>query len=299
MWYIITVKQSVGKYPHYSCIHSASKGVARFLKQKALKTTAVSVFMKTFRTVWNIITGTLVAIVIIVALALVGVRLLGWQVFSVISGSMEPTYHVGSIIYVKQVDYREIKIGDPITYTINDDTVVTHRVVDIVRGYYEDETVVDENGNEVKQTYMVEVPEGSADMINGEEVHYRFQVQGDANDHPDGTLERDEEGNIVTMSGLVWHKNVIGVPVFTIPYLGYVSDFIQNNVYLAVSGGAILILLVFIPDLLGMDDKKKTAPEAVPAGEATSAPPADDDVKTELIVEEASADVDEEKKTEE
>ena len=244
------------------------------------------------------VTSIMVCVAILFAFLISGIRIFGMQVYGVLTGSMEPTYHVGSIIYVKQVDYRDIKIGDPITYTINDDTVVTHRVIDIVRGYYEDETVIDENGNEVKQTYMVEVPEGSADMINGEEVHYRFQVQGDANDHPDGTLERDEEGNIVTMSGLVWHKNVIGVPVFTIPYLGYVSDFIQNNVYLAVSGGAILILLVFIPDLLGMDDKKKESPEAVPAGEATSAPPAEDDT-AEPIVEEASADVDEEEKTEE
>ena len=47
---------------------------------------------------WNIISTVLVAVVVILALLLAGARLLGMQVFTVLSGSMEPTYHTGSII---------------------------------------------------------------------------------------------------------------------------------------------------------------------------------------------------------
>ena len=68
---------------------------------------------------WNGFTTLLVVLVLLLAIALVGVRLVGLQVFMVLSGSMEPTYHVGSLIYVKEVDPAEVKIGDPITFVLN------------------------------------------------------------------------------------------------------------------------------------------------------------------------------------
>ena len=47
--------------------------------------------------------------------------------------------------------------------------------------------------------------------------------------------------------------------MFSIPYLGYVSHYIQNppGKYVAISGGAILILLVFLPDIFTDENKKK------------------------------------------
>lgn len=87
---------------------------------------------KSVKKIWNVISTVLVAIVVIIALLLVGARVFGLQVYAVLSGSMEPTYHVGSIIYVKSVDPSEIKIGDPITFVMNEQlTVATHRVVRI------------------------------------------------------------------------------------------------------------------------------------------------------------------------
>ena len=53
---------------------------------------------------WNIISGILVALAVLLAVLLVGARVIGLQVFSVLSGSMEPTYHTGALIYVKKVD---------------------------------------------------------------------------------------------------------------------------------------------------------------------------------------------------
>ena len=45
---------------------------------------------------------------------------------------MEPTYSVGDLIYVKEVDPELIQVGDPITFVLNEDLVVaTHRVIEI------------------------------------------------------------------------------------------------------------------------------------------------------------------------
>ena len=54
-----------------------------------------------FKKVWNLITSILVALVVLLAIALVGVRLIGLRTYVVLSGSMEPAYPTGSLIYVK------------------------------------------------------------------------------------------------------------------------------------------------------------------------------------------------------
>lgn len=82
--------------------------------------------------IWNIISGIIVALFLLAAVALVGVRFFGYSVFAVLSGSMEPTYPTGSLIYVKKVDCRDLKVGDPITFMLSEDTVATHRIVEIV-----------------------------------------------------------------------------------------------------------------------------------------------------------------------
>ena len=56
--------------------------------------------MKKLKKLFNIITSTLTALAVLLAVLLAGVRLFGVQVFTVLSGSMEPCYHTGSIIYV-------------------------------------------------------------------------------------------------------------------------------------------------------------------------------------------------------
>ena len=172
---------------------------------------------KSLKKIWNVISSILVALVVLLALLLVGARVVGLQVFTVLSGSMEPTYHTGSLIYVKKVDPYTITDGQPITFMLDENTVATHRVVGIVPDE-EDPTVI------------------------------RFRTKGDANEAEDGSL--------------VHYKNVIGTPVFTIPYLGYVADYIQHppGMYIAISGGAVLLLLVFLPDVFASDkdeEKKK------------------------------------------
>ena len=168
--------------------------------------------MKIAKKLWNGLTTVLVALVVVLAVLLVGVRLVGLTPYVVLSGSMEPTYHTGSLIYVKKADPFTIEAGTPITFMMDEDTIATHRVVEVVPDET-DSTVV------------------------------RFRTKGDANDAPDGSL--------------VHYKNVIGTPVFSIPYLGYVSDYITNppGMYIGFAVLGIIILMLFAPDLLRAADK--------------------------------------------
>ena len=82
---------------------------------------------------WRARFGTiLVAAIAVCAVVLVGLRLAGFRTFTVMSGSMEPEYPVGAMIYVRPVDYRSLNVGDVISYVANDEkTVVTHRIAEI------------------------------------------------------------------------------------------------------------------------------------------------------------------------
>ena len=166
--------------------------------------------MKKFAKLWDTLSTVLVSLVVVFAVLLMGSRMLGYQVFNVISGSMEPTYSVGDLIYVKTVDPDSVKVGDPITFVLNEDLVVaTHRVV----------------------------------RIDAENRH--FYTKGDANETADAAP--------------VHFNNLIGVPRFSIPLLGYVSDYIQQppGMYVAIGVVAVLFAGAFLPDLF----KKKTGKE--------------------------------------
>lgn len=75
------------------------------------------------------------SLVLVLVLSVVGVlllpRALGYDMFAVLSGSMEPYYHVGSIVYVDKMPAEEIEVGDPIAFKLNETTIATHRVVEI------------------------------------------------------------------------------------------------------------------------------------------------------------------------
>ena len=169
--------------------------------------------------VWNVVSTILVAVIVLLAVLLAGVRVFGLTPYVVLSGSMEPTYHVGSLVYVEKVDYRDIQVGDPITFVLDENlTVATHRVIAI-----------------------------------SEDGEY-FTTQGDANDAPDGAP--------------VWYKNLVGRPVFTIPYLGYFSNWITNppGMYIGFTVLAVIILMLFAPDLLKAADAADKKAEAKKKG---------------------------------
>lgn len=176
---------------------------------------------QTLKKIWNMVSTVLVAGIVLCTVFLVGARLLGYRVYTVISGSMEPEYKVGDLLYVKDTDVNTIEVGDPITFILNEDLVVaTHRVV----------------------------------RVDAE--NHRFYTKGDANEIEDGDP--------------VHFNNVIGVPVFSVPKLGYVSDFVQNppGMYITIGMGLALIMFVFFPDILGKKQKKKnSSPSVMDEGE--------------------------------
>ena len=49
----------------------------------------------------------------------------------VLSGSMEPTFKVGSVIYYKPIPLEQLKAGDVITFEMKQGTLVSHRIVSI------------------------------------------------------------------------------------------------------------------------------------------------------------------------
>nr|WP_232353932.1 signal peptidase I [[Bacillus] enclensis] len=61
-------------------------------------------------------------------------QFLGYQLKTVLSGSMEPTFKTGSIIAVKPVeDPASLKKGDVVTYLQQDNTIVTHRIMKVIK----------------------------------------------------------------------------------------------------------------------------------------------------------------------
>lgn len=172
--------------------------------------------MKTFRKIWNSITTVLVALIALLAILLVGVRVVGLELYIVLSGSMEPTYPTGSVLYVKEVAPYTLAEGDVITFRLDEDTIATHRIVEVTH---------DEIGA------------------------LAFRTKGDANDVEDAAL--------------VPGTSVVGSPVFHIPELGYLVAFIQEppGTYLAIVAAAVVLLMLFVPDLL-FEDKEEEAKKA-------------------------------------
>ena len=185
--------------------------------------------------IWNIVSTALVVLMVLCAVFLMGSRLMGYQVYTVLSGSMEPEYSVGDLLYVKKVDVNTIKVDDPITFILNEDLVVaTHRVV----------------------------------RIDAE--NQRFYTKGDVNEIED--------------QNPVHFNNVIGVPQFSIPKLGYVSDFVQNppGMYITIGVGIVLILLVFVPDMIGKKKEDEDTEVSTVQTEIDTAAEENEKLKAEL-----------------
>jgi signal peptidase len=158
--------------------------------------------------------------------------LLGYERYVIVSGSMEPTIPVGSIVYDEVVPVEELEVGDVITfvpppeYDISDP--VTHRIHSI--------TVAGENS---------ETP--------GERI---IRTKGDANEKVDPwqmILDRPEQARVA-------HH---------IPYVGYVYMALSKPwVQLLVIGLPALALAVFVAASLwrlsgqGVEEERRARAEA-------------------------------------
>ena len=111
---------------------------------------------KKVRFMKNLATG-LVILAVLLAFFITGIRIFGLQVYGVLTGSMEPTYPTGSLIYVKRVDQSELRVNDVITFSISPNVIATHRIVELVP---------DENNPSI----------------------IRYRTKGDANNNVDASL---------------------------------------------------------------------------------------------------------------
>lgn len=170
---------------------------------------------KALKIISKTLSTSLVVIVVILAVLLAGVRVIGFTPYTVLSGSMEPTYHVGSIVYVKKVDPTTLRVGDPITFRLTGNVIATHRIIEV-------------HG------------EGTSDL--------GFRTQGDAND---------------TVDGITPASAVIGKATFSIPYLGYLSNFLQQpkGLITVVGCGAAVLAISYIIDAI-FPEKKESEPES-------------------------------------
>lgn len=163
--------------------------------------------LKGIKKTLNIIANCLWIAVLVFAFFLVGVRLIGLQPYTVLSGSMEPAYHVGSIIYVAKCEPEKLEVGDPITYGMDNGTIVTHRIVEIIE------------------------PQTSGGGRS-------FITKGDANEDIDHAP--------------VSQSRIVGKPLFSIPLMGYLSQFIQtpSGILIVAAFIVLILILTFLPDFL-------------------------------------------------
>ena len=124
----------------------------------------------------KIASNLLLAVVFILAILLVGVRIFGIDILTVLSPSMEPKYPTGSLIYLVDVDPARLEVDDVITYRISEKATATHRIKEIIP---------DEDDSSI----------------------VRFRTKGDNNDNYDGSLVEFEqvEGKVIFCIPLLGH----------------------------------------------------------------------------------------------
>ena len=88
------------------------------------------------------------------------ISVFGIRIYNVATGSMEPVYKVGDIIFIKKIDGKDIKIGDDVTFDTEkiqyEGFTITHRVID---KKYDDED---------KQYHFI--TKGVANAVEDEEI---------------------------------------------------------------------------------------------------------------------------------
>ena len=105
----------------------------------------------------------IVAIILIFSLTLQKIifkddvpSIFGYKILQVMSGSMSGEFETEDTIIIKQIkNESEIKIGDIITFKVDENTLVTHRVVEIVKNENDTEYVTKGDANNSVDTQKV------------------------------------------------------------------------------------------------------------------------------------------------
>ena len=153
---------------------------------------------KIFNTIYYIVLGAIIFVALLLIISTFPITG-NIKTLSVLSGSMEPTIHTGSVVVIKPES--NYKIGDVITFGKNTKTDIptTHRIAEMK-------------------------------IVSGEAV---YKTKGDANNTEDSTETPQKE--------------VIGKVLFSIPYLGYIVDFVKKPIG--------LMLVIVIPAVIVIYDE--------------------------------------------
>lgn len=94
---------------------------------------------------------------------------LGWKPFIVLSGSMETEIMTGDVAVVKKIDANELKENDIIAFKDDDNIVITHRIIEIIK---------DENGNTKYKTKGDNNNDEDDGFVRPEQIEgiYKFRI---------------------------------------------------------------------------------------------------------------------------
>lgn len=81
--------------------------------------------------IFRIIKKLLLSALLILAVFFVGLRITGFKPYNIETQSMEPTYPVNTLVYIKEISFDDLSEGDVITYVNQSGTAVTHRIMAI------------------------------------------------------------------------------------------------------------------------------------------------------------------------
>lgn len=150
--------------------------------------------------------------------------LFGYQMYEVLSGSMEPGIHTGSVIFVKpDVDVNSLEAGTVITFKTADDSsiLITHRIV----------TVETQDGTPV------------------------FQTKGDANDTADSEL--------VQAANVVGQYSNVTIP-FLGYYLNFMKSQMGIILLVIVPGALLILstMISLFREIMKLEKEKSRYPKS-------------------------------------
>ena len=93
----------------------------------------------------------------------------GWKPFIVLSGTMETQIMTGDVAVVKKIDANELKENDIIAFKDDDNIVITHRIIEIIK---------DENGNTKYKTKGDNNNDEDDGFVRPEQIEgiYKFRI---------------------------------------------------------------------------------------------------------------------------
>lgn len=83
------------------------------------------------KTIFKLFRKLLFPILLVLAMFFVGVRIMGFRPYVIETQSMEPDYPVNTLVYVHDIEFDKLAVGDVISYTNQANSTVTHRITAI------------------------------------------------------------------------------------------------------------------------------------------------------------------------